>query len=109
MNDDERSIPYIQEEEKQTCSKSAKQINNRRRPAANRLFPECSELSYLASLQLAWSRWLTPLYWVFLAIRAAALVEKSLAVTLCRPGTSRAKRTERKPDAAKPSRTRRPR
>lgn len=62
----------------------------------------------LASLQLAWRRWLTALCWAFLAISAAALAEKSLAVMLCRPGTSRAKRTERRPDAARPSRTRRP-
>lgn len=64
--------------------------------------------SHLASLQLAWSRWPTPLYWAFLPIRAAALAEKSLAVMLRRPGTSRAKRTDRRPDAASASSTRKP-
>jgi hypothetical protein len=39
---------------------------------------------------------------------AAALKEKSLAVMLRRPGTSRAKRTERRPDAERPSSTRSP-
>uniref|UniRef100_A0A3B3RS50 Uncharacterized protein n=1 Tax=Paramormyrops kingsleyae TaxID=1676925 RepID=A0A3B3RS50_9TELE len=65
-------------------------------------------LPHLASLWLACIRCETPLCLALRPMSTAARAEQSLAVTLRRPGTSRAKRTERRPDAARPSRTRSP-
>ena len=64
--------------------------------------------TYRASAWLGCTRWATSLSCTLRRIRSTARAEASLATTDRRPGTSRAKRMERKPEAARPSSTRRP-